>query len=334
MRIGLAGDTMLGRNVAERLSLAGPGSLFDPALVAITNEADLLITNLECCISTHGRPWPDARKTFFFRAPTRAIDVLGMLGVSCVTLANNHAMDFGGEALLETMELLHAAGIAHAGAGSNLAEARRAAHLASHGTTVSVIGLSDHPHQWAATESSAGIAYANLQQRDTAWVDAALSSSTSDINIVSPHWGPNLVQRPSPYIRDCALRFRASGATLVAGHSAHVFHGAGDGVLYDLGDFIDDYATDPMLRNDLGLFFVVEFDGPVPVMLEAIPIALDPARTRLARPTEFRWIARRFRKACATEGTTVVQHDGRLLIDLRSRESVASTRNQRTASSV
>lgn len=334
MRIGLAGDTMLGRNVAERLSLAGPGSLFDPALVTAVNEVDLLLTNLECCISTHGRPWPDARKTFFFRAPARAIDVLAMLGVSCVTLANNHAMDFGAEALLETMDMLHASGIAVAGAGSNVAEARRPATLAHDGTTVSVLGLSDHPAEWAATSSSAGIAYANLQQRDTAWVDEALRTSTSDINIVSPHWGPNLVQRPSPYIRECALRFRASGATLVTGHSAHVFHGVGDGVLYDLGDFIDDYATDPMLRNDLGLFFIVEFDGNVPVMLEAIPIALDPARTRLARPAEFRWIARRFRKACATEGTTVVQHDGRLLIDLRTRQPVVSARNQHTSSGV
>ena len=46
---------------------------------------------------------------------------------------------------------------------------------------------------------------------------------------------------------------RAAGATLVAGHSAHVFHGVADRVIYDLGDFIDDYATDPALRNDLGL---------------------------------------------------------------------------------
>lgn len=334
MRIGLAGDTMLGRNVAERLSHAGPGSLFDPALVTTLNEVDLLITNLECCISNRGGRWPDVRKTFFFRAPARAVDVLSMLGVSCVTLANNHAMDFGPDALLETIGVLHSAGIATAGAGSNLAEARRPAHLLAAGTTVDVFGVSDHPHEWAATSSGAGIAYANLQKRETSWLEEGLARSTSAVRIVSPHWGPNLVQRPSPYIRECAQRLRDTGATLVAGHSAHVFHGVGDGVLFDLGDLIDDYATDPMLRNDLGLFFVVEFDGDTPAMLEAVPIALDPARTRLARPAEFRWISRRFRKACATEGTTVVQHDGRLLVDLRSRQVAAAARNQSAVSGV
>ena len=79
---------------------------------------------------------------------------------------------------------------------------------------------------------------------------------------------------------------RAAGATLVAGHSAHVFHGVADRVLYDLGDFVNDYAIDPVLRNDLGLLFLVTFDGPRPVHLEAVPLVLDDCHTRLAGTAE------------------------------------------------
>lgn len=59
--------------------------------------------------------------------------------------------------------------------------------------------------------------------------------------------------------------------------------GVEDHILYDLGDFIDDYAVDPVLRNDLGLLFIVTL-APRPVRLDAIPLALDFSHTRLAPP--------------------------------------------------
>jgi poly-gamma-glutamate synthesis protein (capsule biosynthesis protein) len=54
-------------------------------------------------------------------------------------------------------------------------------------------------------------------------------------------------------VRTAAEALVAAGATLVAGHSAHIFHGVAGRVLFDLGDFLDNYAVDPELRNDLGL---------------------------------------------------------------------------------
>src|SRR5690606_33492515 len=116
--------------------------------------------------------------------------------------------------------------------------------------------------------------------------------------------------------RAAAAALRAAGATLVAGHSAHVFHGVDDGVLYDLGDFVDDYAVHPDLRNDLGLLFLVTFDGARPVELEAVPLALDVCFTRLAEGGEAAWIARRFHEACARFGTEVGERDGRLTVRL------------------
>ena len=112
VKVALAGDTMLGRSVAERLREEPPSSLFAPEVVEAVREADLFVLNLECCISSRGERWPDPFKPFFFRAPPAAVEVLALLGVDCVTLANNHVLDYGTEALLDTIEHLRAAGIA------------------------------------------------------------------------------------------------------------------------------------------------------------------------------------------------------------------------------
>jgi len=70
------------------------------------------------------------------------------------------------------------------------------------------------------------------------------------------------------------------------------------------------------LRNDLGLLWFVDFDGPTPRQLEAVPLALDYCHTRLADRGEAAWIARRFRTACAAFGSEVVERDGRLFVAL------------------
>jgi poly-gamma-glutamate synthesis protein (capsule biosynthesis protein) len=125
-----------------------------------------------------------------------------------------------------------------------------------------------------------------------------------------------MVTEPVRHVRAAATAFRAAGATLVAGHSAHVFHGVADSIAYDLGDFIDDYATDPFLRNDLGLLFLVTFDDRGQLTrLEAVPLALDYCFTRLATPEEAHWIVDRFRHASTAFGTAVEHRDGRLVVE-------------------
>ena len=108
LTIALIGDTMLGRGVAGVLESAPPTSLLAPEVVAAAREADLVLLNLECCISTRGERWGDPWKPFYFRAPPAAVEALGELGVDCVTLANNHALDFGPVALADTLDYLHA----------------------------------------------------------------------------------------------------------------------------------------------------------------------------------------------------------------------------------
>ena len=73
VRLAIAGDTMLGRGVADRLATSPPPSLFSDELREIPRDADLFVLNLECCISERGTPWPAPGKPFFFRAPPIAV---------------------------------------------------------------------------------------------------------------------------------------------------------------------------------------------------------------------------------------------------------------------
>jgi len=310
VNIALAGDTMLGRRVAEALAADGPEGLVADEVVELTRAADLFVLNLECCIAEGGTPWPDPRKPFFFRAPPAATEVLKRLGVDCVTLANNHALDFGPEALLDTLEHLSSAGIASVGAGRNVEEARRPAILEVDGFRLAVVGCSDHPPEFAAAADSPGIAYG------LDWMQTAIAGLDAEAVLVTPHWGPNMVAAPVPHVRRAAAALRAAGATLIAGHSAHVFHGIEPGILYDVGDFLDDYAVDSKLRNDLGLLFLVTLDRDGPRALEAVPLKLEFCHTRLADGDDARWIRRRFRTACAAFDVDVAEEEGRLLVSL------------------
>jgi poly-gamma-glutamate capsule biosynthesis protein CapA/YwtB (metallophosphatase superfamily) len=311
LKLGLAGDTMLGRKVGEAIGEHGPDALVADEVVEVVHEADLLVLNLECCISERGERRRDPRKPFFFRAPPAATEVLTRLGVDYVTLANNHVLDYGADALLDTLAHLRAAGIGYVGAGPDVTAARAPATFQADGFRVAVLGCADHPRDYAAGPATPGIAYG------LDWVDHALRDVEADAVLVTPHWGPNMTPEPLPRIRRAAARLRAAGATLVAGHSAHVFHGVEDRILYDLGDFLDDYAVDRELRNDLGLLFLVEFDHAGPVRLEAVPLELGFCHTRLASGDDAKRVRGRFTAACRRLGTEVHAEEGRLVVSLR-----------------
>jgi poly-gamma-glutamate capsule biosynthesis protein CapA/YwtB (metallophosphatase superfamily) len=315
--VALAGDTMLGRGVARALDRTPPQALVAPEVRAALGQADLVVLNLECCISERGRPWDAPGKPFFFRAPPRAVELLALLGTDCVTLANNHAMDYGFDALADTLNLLAAAGIATVGAGTDLEQARRPTILAAGGLRVAVLGVTDHPADFAAGPDRPGVAFADLARQVPDWLPEAIRAAGAGVVLVTPHWGPNMTSEPVGHVRRAAAALVDAGATLVAGHSAHLPHGVAGPVLYDLGDFLDDYRVDPRLRNDLGLLFLVTLDTRGPVRLEALPLKLDFCHTRLATGTEAAWMRRRFRSACAALGTTVDEETDRLTINWR-----------------
>ena len=316
LRVALAGDMMLGREVARAIARSRRAPVA-PEVVAAASEADVFVLNLECCISARGRRWPDPRKSFFFRAPALAAELLAQMGVDCVTLANNHALDYGPDALLDTLDHLSTAGIAWVGAGPDAQAARAPRVLTARDMQLAVLGASDHPEAFAAGPDRPGIAYANLRDDPhTRWLADAVATARRDADavLVTPHWGPNMTVRPSAAIRKAARALLGAGATLVAGHSAHIPHGAERGILYDLGDFVDDYAVDARLRNDLGLLFLVDLAADGPRRLEAVPLKLEHCHTRIAEGDDADWITRRFIGACAELGSAATECDGRVVV--------------------
>ena len=314
--LALAGDTMLGRSVGDRLRANPSAALVDRPVAEAAAAADAFVLNLECCISERGEPFPDPGKPFFFRAPPVAAERLAELGVDAVTLANNHALDFGADALLDTIELVRAAGIAVAGAGGDERSAREPVLLEPAGGRLRIVAVTDHPRQYAAGPDRPGVSYADLwNERPPDWLlDKAAPGDGADAVLVTPHWGPNMCEEPVPHVRAAAEELVGAGATLVAGHSAHVFQGAAGRVLFDLGDFLDDYATDDEMRNDLGLLWLVTLGARGLTRVEALPLALDYCQTRLANRGEYRAVANLLRRRSAALGTEVVDEGDRLVV--------------------
>jgi poly-gamma-glutamate capsule biosynthesis protein CapA/YwtB (metallophosphatase superfamily) len=309
--IGLLGDVMLGRSVAEALGKVAPEDVWAPEVREIAASCDAVICNLECCISDRGRRTERiAGKPFFFRGPPTAIGSLEAVGVRAVGLANNHALDYEVEALADTLEYLRAAGIAFAGAGMDVDEARRGIVVDAGGRRVGMVAVSDHPEEFAAAPDTTGIAYADLRDGIPAWLEAELGRvrARSDALIAFPHWGFNMTSEPAPWQREAAQALHDAGADLVAGHSAHVFHGIGwsarGPLAFDLGDALDDYRVDAELRNDLGVMALWRPRDP-DRELELVGLALDFCHTRLAAGADADWIAARLERACGELGTAV-----------------------------
>jgi poly-gamma-glutamate synthesis protein (capsule biosynthesis protein) len=309
--IALTGDIMLGRGVDERLRDQAPEWAWADIADAL-RSADLTLVNLESPIAAGGEPWRETHRVFHFRAAPQAIDVLLAAGVDCVNLANNHALDFGREALVETLDRLEEAGIAHVGAGRNLPEAQRPVILERRGLRIGILGACDDPPEYAARPDSPGthridvgeVGLVRLQER------VADLRDRCDVLILTIHWGPNMRLEPTEPFRRFARSMIDAGVILYHGHSAHVFQGiewrGHRLVLYDTGDFLDDYAVDPDLRNDWGLLYRAEVTPGRVERLHVHPVFLELARTRAARGAELDDIRRRLQDLCRPFGSRVV----------------------------
>lgn len=321
----LAGDVMLGRGVNAELARMAPEEPWGTTL-PLWLEADLRVINLECAITAHRRPWERTYKVFHFRADPRAVDVLRAARVDACSLANNHTLDFEVEGLLDTLRHLDAAGIAHAGAGRDLQEARRPAVLEvrdSAGTRIRVglVAFTDNEPDFGAGPDRPGTNYLPVCLDDEILgtaerAIAAARSAGADLVIFSSHWGPNMVVSPPPHFRAFARAVIDRGADIYYGHSAHVFQGVEVYrkrlILYDTGDFLDDYAVDPVLRNDWSFLFRIECGSRGPERLILNPVALSFARTDLATGAVREAILSRMEHLSGALGTRLTRNDGRL----------------------
>jgi poly-gamma-glutamate capsule biosynthesis protein CapA/YwtB (metallophosphatase superfamily) len=325
--LALTGDVMLGRGVAEALDNHMRPEAPWGDVMPLLDAADLRIINLECAITDNERPWTRTPKVFHFRAQPSAIETLRTARIDACSLANNHTLDFEERGLLDTLQHLDAAGIRHAGAGRNREEAADPAILtvpADHTRQVALLAFTDNEPPFAAGTDRPGTNYLpvslkpDVLRRVERTVSYAREVGVGTV-IFSNHWGPNMVQRPKEIFRRFARAVIDRGVDIYYGHSAHVFQGVeiyrGKPILYDTGDFIDDYAVDPKIRNDWSFLFQVSVEEGRFERLDLTPVRLSYARVDLATGGERETILDRMERLSAEMGTVFARREGALVLE-------------------
>lgn len=313
VRLIFGGDVMLGRLVADEIRARTP--LYPMGRIAsLMKSADLTIVNLECAITTSDKLWHGEPKPFYFGAPPQAVESLVDAGVDLVSLANNHSLDFDYKGLSDTLVHLQSHNIAYAGAGNNLDEARAPAIIEKNGIKFGMVAYCDHQEDFAATGSRPGIAYIDLENEKL-----SLKLLQQDLDrmkqagvnwpILSLHWGPNMVERPSERFVRIGHAALDMGYRILFGHSAHVFHGIeiykGCPIIYSAGDLVDDYYVDPYFRNDHALLFELELTVTDLKSIRLHPVFIEECRTQSANGMQAEYIARKMTEHCAEMGTMV-----------------------------
>ena len=280
VRIAIGGDIIFGKGVSQIARARGLGYLFEP-IAPLLREADWTVLNMEGCISTRGAPMP---KEYTFRAPPDLAAHLRLAGVSMVSLGNNHSMDYGATALLDTMDYLWEAGVWWAGAGANRASAAQAVSVDFGGLRVAFVCFTAVvPRGFPAGARTPGVAT----------LDAVLPTlrearANADALVVIPHWGDEGTTRPNAKQRRIARQLADAGATLIVGHHPHVAQGyarvGAAHVFYSVGNFIHTPRS-KLARQAVLLQATLDKSGvrevlPIPLWLESgRPI---PQRGRLS----------------------------------------------------
>jgi poly-gamma-glutamate synthesis protein (capsule biosynthesis protein) len=323
----LCGDVMLGRGVDQILAHPGdpelreeyvhdarryvalaeavngpiarpvdPGRPWGEALAVLDEAApDLRVVNLETSITTSPDFAPG--KAVHYRMHPANLPALRAVRPDACVLANNHVLDFGRRGLLETLDVLSAAGLRPVGAGRDAAEAWRPAVLPAGGSRVVLLSVgspsSGIPRDWAATEDAPGVAllpHLSLDGAERVLAAVSAQARPGDLAVVSIHWGSNWGQAVHRDQRRFAHRLIDGGVHVVHGHSSHhpraveVYRGRL--VLYGCGDLVDDYegiSGAEEYRPDLRLLYLATVEAGTGRLVELRMTPLQAFRMSLRR---------------------------------------------------
>ena len=293
-----AGDVHFTEQVAGLLR--APANKRLQRVKALLAGADVAMVNFESAVTTRGTPAP---KTYHFRAPASSLDALAAAGVDVVSMANNHAVDFGRIGLTDTLSSVQTrrAGRAPAvvGIGRSLREANSPAMLRVKGQRIAVFAATDIP-DWTAAHHAAGTNKPGVNstvRSDAALVEAVRRWRTrADIVVVFMHWGVEYTKCPSGSQRDIAARLVAAGADIVVGAHPHIQQGMGMKgralVAYSLGNFIW-FWNDRLDRASTGVLHV-RMRGR-----EVVSARWQPTRTRDSGEPELVTDSQRIRQVAA-----------------------------------
>jgi poly-gamma-glutamate capsule biosynthesis protein CapA/YwtB (metallophosphatase superfamily) len=321
VQLGLVGDLILARRVSDALrgGLAPVDMWGDlrPRMLA----TDAMIGNLEGPITTHPTKW-DRWKAFYFRADPLALDALKAGNFKCLALANNHMIDYGAQGMFDTRKHLEAAGIAFAGAGADPDQAMKPALFTAGQVRIGFISITNNIPAFRAKPGRPGTNYWRIRtDRRTigrlAGLIYDLRQAGAELIILSVHWGPNYRWWPSKRFRAFAMRAIDLGVDIVHGHSAHIlqaveFHGRGI-ILYDTGDYIDDFIVVRGFRSDYSFLFLIEAGPGLSPTLRMVPAKLSAARVDRATGDDADTIRSDMIRRCHGYAVDIREDDGELV---------------------
>lgn len=305
IKLAVVGDCMLGRGVDQMLQQQPPEYPWGDTL-PLFQAADARICNLECVIADRGEPWSEYFKEFHFRSAARNVAVLTAARFNAVSIANNHVLDYGYEALLEMLQLLEREKVAYSGAGADLGQASQIARFDAEGRRFGLLAFTDNEPAWEATLQRPGTLYVPVDLSDRRahhLLEIVRGRTQLDTLVVSAHWGGNWGYAPPLEHVQFAHALIDAGADIVFGHSCHVFRGIevykDRPVLYSTGDFVDDYAVDPIERNDQSFVFQVEIAPEGMQSVRLYPTIIEWCQARRATTDEEGAIAAKMQELCA-----------------------------------
>lgn len=235
-----SGDIYMSDYVTRQYDNSGIDGILSKELQEEFRTADIAMVNQEFTFSTGGTKARD--KQYTFRVNPKYVKAFQDMGIDIVTLANNHSMDFGEEALIDSFTTLNNAGILYSGAGNNLSEARDIKYIEIQDKTFAYLSASRVIPEtgWNAGANKAGMLTtydpANLVE------DIKAAKENSDFVVVYVHWGIERAAKPEEYQRNLGKAYIDAGADLVVGSHPHVLQGIeyynGKPIVYSLGNFI------------------------------------------------------------------------------------------------
>ncbi|NTU31836.1 CapA family protein [Brevibacillus sp. HB1.1] len=261
IQVAFVGDMILDKSVGNQIGRYGVDYPFQKT-GDFLKQADLTIGNLETPVSTRGRP---EKKEYTYRAKPESLQGLVNAGFDVVNLANNHSLDYGMDALYDTMEHLKKAKIGYVGAGKNEEEAFAPYIQTIKGKRVAVIGISRvlPNERWYARKNKPGLAHAYSYEPMLSHVKKAVAES--DITIAVMHWNLEYKDYPEPYAREMAKKLIDSGVDAIVGSHSHSIMGVEfykkAPIYYSVGNFVFTTSRNPKGREAMMVQLTFSKDG-------------------------------------------------------------------------
>ena len=256
-----AGDIMLDRGVEFYITQHNDWKLPFLRIADTLQKADLTFGNLESVISDKGE---NQGSIYSFRADPKSLEGLVFAGFDVLSVANNHSLDYGIEAFLDSLQYLKKANITPAGGGSNREDARAPVIKEIQGTKIGFLGYTNlGSPAWQAAEHTPGIAWADEDTLAEFQKDIRKAKNIADILIISLHFGEEYQKEPSLTQQVLSKAAIDAGADIVIGHHPHVVQPVaqyrGGWIAYSLGNFVFDQGFSEETME--GMLLKVQIEG-------------------------------------------------------------------------